>query len=181
MTPTKYKIVSSTNLAFVNVELFLTFDNPFIGQSCEVFGEQFTITQTGVITVIANKDWVLTLQELPPEIKERQWGGLITQSKDLRVNFEIDIFLKDKHIRVSKTDRLTDEGGVTMKAIAHFLIKEWPRVESVSGVSCPFVWDDKFKVLFMHDSWNFENLASIILTREGSYTRYNKEGRAINA
>lgn len=180
MKPKKYKIISSTNPAFLNIELYLTFDNPYVGQSCEVFGKKFTITQTGVITILSSEGWVLTLQEMPPDVTERQWGGLITNPNDLRINFEVDIFLKKKLIRLSQTDRLTEAGGVTMKAVAQFLINEWPRVESVSNISCPFMWDDEYKVLFMHDSWNFENIASISLTRQGSYTRYDENGRVID-
>jgi len=178
MTPTKYKVVSSTKKEFSNIELYLTFEDPQPGQGCEVFGHKFTITQTGKLTVLSSDNWVLTLQLLE-EPRAKEWGDLITDPDDLRFNFEVDVFLEKKTVRVQETDRLTMDGGVSMKALALFLINNWRHIQAATDVLCPFEWHDDDNLLYMFDSWNLDGLESVMLTRNGSFTRYNESGRCV--
>jgi hypothetical protein len=181
MKPVKYRIVSSTKSEFLNIELYMTLDKPYPGKGCSVFGHDFTITQVGKYVTLASATWVITMEELEPEVFKKVWGAMITDPSDLRINFEIDIFLgTHKSIQIHETDRLTQEGGVTMKALAKFLIKQWPQIKSISGIQCPVVWDYKYKVMYLRDNWNLSNLASIALTREGSFIRYDESGRVVN-
>lgn len=182
MQPVKYRIVSSTKPEFMNIELFLTFDNPYPGKGCSVFGHDFTITQAGEkLIVIVSEDWVITLEVLAPEKPVKVWGPMIEDPNDLRINFEVDVFLGDKKkIRINETDRLTQAGGVKMEALAKFLMREWPRIESVSGIACPVGWDDEYQVMYLRDCWNLDGLTSVALTRHGSFTRYNESGRVVN-
>jgi len=176
--PEKFKVVTSTKPEFTGIEMHLVMDDPKPGDGCEVFNQQFVITQTGKLTVLSSEKWVMTLEKL--DDPKPEFEGRITNWKDLRINFEVDLFLDRKHIRLSETDRLNKDNGVTYKALAEFLIREWPRVRSVSGVPCPVSWDDANRIMYLYDNWNFEDLASISLARCGSFTRYNESGRIIN-
>ena len=175
---TKYKIVGSSKDEFLGIEMNIVFDDIEIGKVCEVFGTQFTITQTGAILILSNKDWVLTLQEVPQVVTD-PWTKVIRKPSDLRINHEVDVFLKTKLIKLSETDRLKSDYGVTFLALYKFLQNEWRYIQSASGVAFPFEYDAENKLFIMRDEWNFDSLDSISLTREGSFSRYNSSGRCI--
>jgi len=180
MTPQKYKVVSSSKPEFNNIELFFVFDDPQPGKVVEVFGHRFTITQTGKLTVLSSESWVLTLQEITPPEDTPYGRGPIINWRDLRINFEVDVFPSTKKIRLQETDRLTLEHGVIMQALALFLIHNWGQIESAYGIPCPVEWNADYNVMYLRDNWNLDGLSSVQLTRSGSFTRYNEDGRVIN-
>jgi len=174
----KYKVVGSSQGQFLGIEMNIVFDDITMGKSVEVFGKTFTITQTGKIIILSNKDWVLTLQEVPTPIID-PWTKVITNPSDLRINHEVDVFLKTKLIKLSDTDRLKKDHGVTLLCLFQFLQNEWKYIGAASGIAFPFEYDPANKIFIMRDEWNFDSLNSISLFREGSFTRYNSSGRCI--
>lgn len=66
----KYKIVSSTNPVFLNVEMPFDFSDKTIGDSVNIFGQELKITQTGTVYLCVSEKAVMTLQEIPEEIEE---------------------------------------------------------------------------------------------------------------
>lgn len=174
----KYKVVGSSKGEFMGITMNIVFDDISLGKTCEVFGKTFTITQTGMIMILSNKDWVLTLQEIPEPVVD-PWQKVIVQSKDLRINHEVDVFLKPKLIKLSETDRLKKDYGVTLLCLYQFLYNEWKYIGMASGVAFPFEYDPPNKLFIMRDEWNFDSLNSISLFREGSFSRYNSDGRCI--
>lgn len=173
----KYKVVGSSKTEFMGIEMDIMFDDVSIGKQCEVFGTQFTITQPGKILVLSHKDWVLTLQELPPEEIVIP-PHTIKDSAELRINYEVDVFLEPKHIRLTPTDRLTDE-GVTFECLYKFLLAEWKYIFNLTGVMFPFGYDIDTQVMLFKDSWNYDSIESFVYMREGSYTRLDANGRII--
>ena len=174
----KYKIVGSSDQAFMNIEMNIVFDDISIGKNCEVFGKVFTITQTGKCIVLANSDWVLTLLEIDNPDNEIKWGHRISDSNDLRINHEVDIFIRDKIIKISKTDRL-GESGVTFRALFEFLQKEWRYIGELINSNFPFEYDSELKLFTMREEWNFDSNESSSLVKDGSFSRYNSDGRCI--
>lgn len=64
----KYKIVYSTNPVFQDIEMPFDFEDAKIGDETSLFNTDFKLTQVGAVIQCVNKDWVLTLQEVPEEI-----------------------------------------------------------------------------------------------------------------
>lgn len=174
----KYKVVGSTKTEFMGIEMNIVFDDITIGKVCDVFGETFTITQTGAVLILSNKDWVLSLQEIP-QVKTDPWTKIIRTPQDLRINHEVDVFIKPKLIKLSETDRLKSDYGVTLLALYKFLKSEWKYIKASTGVAFPFDYDAENKLFIMRDEWNFDSLESISLFREGTFSRYNSAGRCI--
>ncbi len=175
----RYRVVGSSKSEFMDIEMNITFDDISIGKTCEVFGYRFTITQTGMVLVLANPDWVLTVQEvnIPVTIV---WEKCIIDPVDLRINHEVDVFLKDKLIRLTETDRLKVDHGMTYGALFHFLKKEWQFIgHSTIGVAFPFDYDPNYKLFTMRDEWNFDSTDAVFLLRDGSFSRYSSDGRCI--
>jgi len=174
----KYRVVGSTKEEFLNIEMKIVFDDDRIGTNCSLFGTEFVITQTGKAMILSSKDWVLSLLELP-ELNVDLWQKTLVDPKDLRFNLEIDIFIEKKTIRIQTTDRLKEEHGVTLECIYKCLKNEWKFISSLSNTPFPFEYKLDDLLFIMRDSWNFDSLKSISLTREGSFSRYNSEGRCI--
>lgn len=172
----KYKVVGSSDPTFMNIEMNIVFDDISIGKGCEVFNHQFTITQTGKCVILSSETWVLTLLEIE-EKAESKWGHLLTNPEDLRINHEIDIYIKDKIIQLTKTDRLTDN-GVTYRCVYEFLKNEWKYVSQMVDVSFPFEYQDDPKLFTLRNEWNFGGESQLLL-RQGSHSRYNSEGKCI--
>jgi len=172
----RYKVVGTSKPEFMDIDLNVVFDDISIGKKCEVFGYTFTITQTGTVLVLANPDWVLTLQELPEEIVQDSWGHIVIDHTELRINHEVDLFFADiKEVKISSTDRI--ENGVTFKCLFDFLVNEWKYISHLTDIPFPFEYDRKFNLLVLQDEWNI--VGDFILLREGSFTRYNADGRCI--
>lgn len=174
----KYKVVGSSRPEFMNIEMSLVFDDISIGKQCEVFGTRFTITQPGKILVLSNEDWVLTLQELEAP-KPITWTTTIDNHRDLRVNFEIDLFFDRKAIRLNRTERLSDKNGVTVRCVYLWLRNEWKYIGPTINKPFPFRWDEENLLMSLLDEWNFDGLETISLLREGSFSRYSADGRCI--
>lgn len=68
---TKYKIVSSTNEVYLNIEMPFDFEGKELQDKVSIFNEEFTITQTGSVVQCISEKAVMTFQEVPePEIVE---------------------------------------------------------------------------------------------------------------
>ena len=171
----RYKVVGSSKSEFMDIDVNVVFDDTSMGKQCEVFGHMFTITQTGMIMILSHPDWVLTLQELDPEPVE-EYRGMITNYEHLRINHEIDLYFGQKEIKITRTDRLDDE-GVTFKCLHEFLQSEWRFLSSMVKGPFPFAYKDEWKLFILDDSWNI--VGDVDLLREGSFSRYNAEGRCI--
>jgi len=61
----KYKIVYSTNQVFQDIEIPFDFSKDSIGDNVSLLDTVFNITQIGSVVQCVNKNWVLTLQEIP--------------------------------------------------------------------------------------------------------------------
>ena len=175
----KYKVIGSSDPAFMNIEMNFVFDDISMGKTCEVFNNTFTITQTGKIIVLSSEKWVLTLLDITPEVLEDKWNKTITNPKDLRINHEIDIFVEKKLIKINTTDRLTHTNRTTYECLYKFLKNEWKYIHSMTGVSFPFEYDHALKLFTMRDEWNFDSGNSFKHMTEGSYSRYAADGRCI--
>ena len=173
----KYRVIGSSDPAFMNIEMNIVFDDISMGKTCEVFGTLFTITQTGKVVVLSSPTWVLSLQLIPVKNEEKSWGHRISDPKELRVNHEVDVFLGNKTIRLTITDRLQD-AGITFECLFKFLRNEWKYIEQLSGVAFPFEYDKELKLFTMRDEWNFEE-GSERLVFDGSFSRWDAEGRCI--
>ena len=174
----KYRVVGSSKPEFMNIEMNIVFDDVTIGKPCEVFGHQFVITQNGKVIILSSETWVMSLLEI--EIpKKAEWQYKLTNHKDLRINHEVDIFVEKKVIKLSETERLRGDNGVTFLCLFNFLRCEWKYIERLSGVAFPFDYDQEYDLFIMRDEWNFDSLSTIKLLREGSFSRYNSSGRCI--
>ncbi len=170
----KYKVISSSRPEFTNIEMNIVFDDIYIGKNCEVLGTMFKITQTGQCIVLANEDWVLTLFELPEE-KIEKWTETITDPRDLRINHEIDLFFKPKELKIIKTERI--KHGLTYECLYRFLKNEWKFISHLVDTPIPFDYNEEFRLFILNDEWNL--IGDTVLIKNGSFSRYNKEGRCI--
>ena len=66
----KYKIVSSTNKTFLNIEMPFNFEDKNIGDTVNIFGEELIITQIGTVYTCISKNSVMTLQEISDTLEE---------------------------------------------------------------------------------------------------------------
>jgi hypothetical protein len=171
----RYKIVGTSKPEFMGIDISLVFDDISIGKSCEVFGYTFTITQTGMVLILSNSDWVLTLQELPPT-NEDLWTETITDIKDLRINHEVDLFFKPKELMLTSTERIENH-GVTHQCLFEFLKNEWQFVSHLTDIPFPFDFNYEFDLLMLNDEWKI--VGDITLLRKGSFSRYASDGRCI--
>ena len=62
----RYAIMNDTEGVFTGISLELDIDGK-VDDKFKLFGEEFTIIQKGVIIVLANKNRVITLQEVDEE------------------------------------------------------------------------------------------------------------------
>lgn len=61
---TKYKVISSTNQAFVGVELPFDFSDNKVGDQITFLNGSYKVTQVGQIINLSNEDSAITLIEI---------------------------------------------------------------------------------------------------------------------
>lgn len=173
----KYKIASSTKPEFVDIEMPIDIQDDSLGAKLFLFGTEFGITQNGIILVLVEKDWVITLQELDVPMTGKI-DELIIDGSLLQPNAEFEIFFETKEIQLKETKNLSKE-GVTYKALFGALQREWSMAKQVFDVAFPFEYDEELKLLTMNDEWNFMKGETFSFMKEGSYSRKNASGRNI--
>lgn len=68
----KYKVINSTNEVYQNIEMPFDFSDKNIGDTVNIFNEDFTITQTGLIYQCVAEKAVMTLQEVEEKNLEEE-------------------------------------------------------------------------------------------------------------
>ena len=67
-----YKVINSTNTIYENILMPYDFGDKMIGDKVNIFNEDFTITQTGLVYQCVSEKAVMTLQEIPEENTEKE-------------------------------------------------------------------------------------------------------------
>ena len=176
----KYKIVSSTDRQYENIELPLVIETE-IGKECVVLGTSYTITQAGGgIIILSNKDCVLTLQEII-EIPKEPKVTLIDDPKYLRINKEVDLFFETKEIRLNVDNGyLTNEYGLTYDSLYKFLMKEWKTIAKLfpENKALPMEHEPNTNNYCLINGWNWFANYNLLL-KDGCWSRKDMSGRHI--
>jgi hypothetical protein len=157
----KFKVISSSIHHFENIEFNFVIEDDSIGAKCNVLGGSFIIIQNGRIIGLTNKEWILMLLDVTPEV--------IPEKPKLVINENVEIFIDDKEIHISEK--------CTYKELYNFLEVEWQYLNFIPGVSVAFPLELRGDTdLLLKNHWNiigFENIS------EGSFERQSFDGRSI--
>lgn len=159
----RYKVQGDTRNTFIGIELDLVIENDEIGESVEVLGGTFEITQNGKVLVLSSPEWVLTLQDITPSSE--------TEPTKLKINETIDIFFDTKEIDVRVE--------CTYEELFYFLQNEWKMAGALAAEPFPFDYSERLKLFTMNNEWNFSKDNGIKYVRKGSFSRNNKDGRSM--
>jgi len=163
MAKRKFIVMGDTKNAFLNIEFDLVLDDDDLGTEVNVLGGTFKITQNGKILVLANPDWVLTLQDVTPEPE--------VEAPKLIINQTFDIFFETKEIDVRTQ--------CTYSELYKSLENEWEGVKSLTSIAFPFKYSSDLKLFSMMDGWNFSKEHGVKNLKDGSFSRYSEDGRCI--
>ncbi len=182
-----YKLISSTHPMFkVGMEVPMEFEGIEIGDEIQFLTDLCTCTQDiGIIMLNRNGNGeddlgaVYSFEEVPEEIPEVVYPRRVTidtVDEDIRVNGELDIFLGNKTIMLSPTDRMTRSHGITPDALYRAVKKEWGFIKKMPGhenTAFPLELEEsavgKYN-LVLWDYWDFTKGSSEFLVA-GSYNR----------
>lgn len=157
----RYKVMGDTKNTFLSIELDLVIEDDTIGKEINVLGGNFKITQNGPILVLAEPDWVLTLQDITPEEEK--------VVPKLKINDTLEIFFEPKTIEVSI--------DCTYEELYYFLKDEWKLLSTLKNVGeFPFEYSNRLKLFTFKDDWGFAE-GSFKYLLNGSYAQINSQGR----
>jgi hypothetical protein len=176
----KYKIVSSTEKQYENIEIPLMLETE-LGSECSVLGGTFTVTQSGGgIIILSNKDWVMTLQEIYEAPKEPV-VTFIDDPKYLRINKEVDLFFDTLEIRLNiGHGYLTEEHGLTYASLYKFLMNEWKTIANLfpENKALPMEHEPGTNNYCLINGWNWFADYTLLL-KDGCWSRKDLMGRHI--
>jgi len=158
----KYKVMSDSANQFNNIEIDYVIEDFTIGRDLMFLGENFKLQQNGKILVLANKDRVITIQDVTPEPKVKK--------PKLVFNETLDIFFETSEISVG--------ADCTYKELYDTLKLEWPMVNKISLRVFPLEYDETLKLLTFKNDWKLSN-GSLKHLSEGSFSCLNKAGRYV--
>ena len=159
----KYKVAGSTKPEFLDIVMELDLGEPAIGDEVSVLGGTFTVTSNISVFVIANKDWVVRLQDVTPPPEPEKPKGLI-------VNETFDIYAETKEIDV-RVD-------CTYEELYYAIKEEWKFAEELYGIALPVEYETRLKLFTFRDSWNFGE-SGFVHIKDGSYSRFDQYNRSI--
>ena len=177
----RYKIVSSTETQYVDIELPLEFDEVTQQDDFMVLGKWYVVTQLGGgIVILSNKDNVMTLQQQDPPKPTEPEITVIDDPSQLQINREIDIFFETKEIRFNFQGNLTKEHGMTYDALYRFLQKEWVTIAKAYPEYSIFPMEhaEGTNNYCFLDSWNWLEDYTLFL-KDGCWSRKDAMGRHI--
>ncbi len=163
MEKKKYKVMGDTKNTFLDIELDLVIEDETLGTEVNVLGGTFKITQNGNILVLAEPEWVLTLQDITP-------APVVVKPK-LEVNKTYDIFFGPKEIDV----RIE----CTYEELFYALQQEWKMAGVLAAEVLPFDYTERLKLFTFKNGWGFSKENGIKYIRNGSFTRISEDGRSI--
>jgi len=161
METKKYKVMGDTKNVFLDIEISLVIEDEAIGSTVNVLGGTFKITQNGPILVLAEPEWVLTLQDITP--------APIIEKPKLIINDTVEIFFGNKTIEV-KID-------TTYEELFYFLQNEWKLIKNVlTDTELPFDYSERLQLFTFKNDWGFVE-GSFRHMSGGSFAQLNAAGR----
>jgi len=162
----KYKVVGDSKNTFSGIELDIVVNegDTDVGKKFALLGGEFTVTQNGMILVLVDKEWCLSIMDItPPEVVEKP---------KLVVNDTLEVFMDNKEIEV-KVD-------CTYEELYYVLADEWKLIQKLGAgvVARPFEYNTRMKLFTFLDNWGFVS-GSLQHMKDGSYSRKNSAGRNI--
>ena len=160
----KFKVMGDSKNTFMNIELDLIIDSEEIGDTVNVLGGSFVITQNGKILVLVDKDWCVTLMDITP-VKEE-----IIEKPKLEINSTLEIYFETKEVAVSI--------DCTYKELFDALSSEWGMAGELVGESIPFEYNTELKLFTFLNEWGFQE-GSLSHMSKGSFSRLSAYGSSI--
>jgi len=158
----RFQVQGDSKNTFMNIELDLVIEDDSIGATCSVLGGTFKIIQNGIILVLTDKDWCLTLVDITPKIQE------IAPKLTANENLLIDTKLKEIDVQCK----------CTYEELYYELESEWKFLQVATGEPIPFDYSERLQLFTFKESWGFKdnNFDNVSV---GSFSRINEQGRNI--